>query len=488
MPLVEFDKWLPDLSPKAPGLIQCENVLPIDKKFTTFNAPNELTDAASGVPLVNFQTQDNAGTKTNIVGTTTNVYRFTSGTTLTDITRVASPYTTAGDVWDWDTYQDKLFMTNLDDEIQVIADVLTGANLADVSGPPTAQAKTLAWYRNQLFVGYTEEGGTNFPRRVRRSAKGDETDWATAALGAGFKDIDAWGQRVRVLRTINDSLVVYMNNSIWLIDELGPPLWFSYKQIYEGDGPISIHSVARLGTGAHIFIGNHDVYIVEGVNVIPLDAPVKKSVVANIDPDNAFLTTSLVDKENKIVKWIYAETGQSIPSRVLAYNYIEGRFSEGDVSAYSVGGLASPGFTINGLDALSSTIDGLPNETIDSAFYNGGEFTPGVVTLDKKLGSFSGEPLESLIRTGDIDFNTNARIDSLRPIIEQPAGTVTGSVLSRFRDNDAVTTGGSATMGANGVVDLRATGRMHRIQINTTGLHSGIRGVEYDAKPVGGRR
>jgi hypothetical protein len=488
MPTLEFDKWLPDFSPKAPGLIQCENLLPFDRKYGVFNDATELTSAITGVPLFMFQTQDDGGSKANFIGTTTKIYRYITGASATDVTSLGGPYTTASNVWDYDTRGDKAFMTNLDDELQVLSDMIAGSNFADVSGPPTAQSRTIAWYRDQLFMGYNEEGGTTYPRRVRRSAKGDETDWTTTASGAGHKDIDAWGQSLIALRTITDFLLVYMDNSVWYIDELGPPLWFSYKQIYEGDGPIGIHAVARLGTGTHIFLGKHDAYLVQGLSVTPLNAPCKKTVIQNIDPDNAFLTTHYVDKANSLVTWIYTESGQSIPSRMLHYNYAEDRWSEGNKSAYCVGSFASPGYTINGLDALSATIDGLPNLPIDSAFYNGGAFAPGIVTLDKKIGTLSGNPLNSVIETGDIDFDTNARIDGLRPIIEQPTGTVTGTIKSRFRDNDVATQTSSSTMGSNGVADVRSTGRMHRIQINTSGNHSGKRGVKYDAKPVGERR
>jgi len=65
-----------------------------------------------------------------------------------------------------------------------------GTDCITVPGLPNSGnviCKSLALYNNSLFLVHTIEGGTAYPRRVRRSNSSDPTDWTTGI--AGYDDL-----------------------------------------------------------------------------------------------------------------------------------------------------------------------------------------------------------------------------------------------------------------------------------------------------------
>ncbi|KKK90208.1 hypothetical protein LCGC14_2725370, partial [marine sediment metagenome] len=194
-----------------------------------------------------------------------------------------------------------------------------------------------------------------------------------------------------------------------------------------------------------------------------------------------------VDADRKVVMWAYPSTsGDGTPDRLLIYNYEENRFSEAPYAVHCLGSILSPAITINGMNSYFSFIKDA-NIPFDSKFWLGGAPMNGVITdANKKVAAFNSTALDATIETGEIDFEDVFFIKQLRPIIEQALGTVTAKLKTRLDDNDNYASVSVAT-GANGLADLRATGRYHKLRLELTGEHQGLRGCKFDAVQTGGR-
>tara|TARA_R100001591_G_scaffold83219_1_gene89767 strand:- start:1121 stop:1579 length:459 start_codon:yes stop_codon:yes gene_type:complete len=148
-------------------------------------------------------------------------------------------------------------------------------------------------------------------------------------------------------------------------------------------------------------------------------------------------------------------------------------------------------YTLEELDAISTSLDGLP-ASLDSSIYIGGQFIFGGAK-DKKLHTFSGINKQALIETADLD-TSNGRasvITNVIPYVEIVGGTtpsITAQVSSRFRQVDEDSFGTASSLNSDGYCNVRSKqGRYHKIRLNVSGTWKYIQGVEIEAKTTGKR-
>ena len=113
-----------------------------------------------------------------------------------------------------------------------------------------------------------------------------------------------------------------------------------------------------------------------------------------------------VDPQNQIVAWSYvsnSNTSGTTPDKLLMYNYAVGKWSIAEVSADLISPFYTAGYTLEGLDNLSATLEGLP-APLDSNLYKGGNFLFGGSLLNK-IYAFTGQPLDATIETAELAIN-----------------------------------------------------------------------------------
>jgi hypothetical protein len=512
---LEFGAWQPDYEPKSPGLVTASGVLAHDGKYVPFNMLIDVTSGSSAVVTgtprnVWKHTEEDGATNRNFVGTTTQVFRESGGgfTDITNTTDYASSYAIGTNVWDFAQYKDTLYLCAGHSDgstlplLQYLTDISSDNELDDhddVSTGTAPQPKSVAIYNDSLFCFNTKEGGTVYPRRLRRTKKGDlntADSWTDDVdTGAGYEDLDAWGEVGIAIRTVGDYLVAFTSNSVFNVFKIGAPIWYQSQRIFEGDSAISIHSIARIDNNRLIFLGNNDVYMTDGVSVKALDAPIKTSILQSIGQTEKYLVTHLIDRSKKIVWWAIPTIG-SIPNDILCYNWQENRFTRAPMSVFCIGNIFTSTNTIDGLNNFASTIDGLTADAIDSTLYNGGEDSllgaiasgNGDTWTSKALNQFGGENLEGVIRTGEIDFDDNAIVTKTRPIIENPNAGVNVRLHCRNDDGDGYTTK-TYSLRNDGTTDARANGRYMQVELTTLAntTNEGMRGIKLDVKRTGGR-
>src|SRR5574343_1998619 len=117
-----------------------------------------------------------SGTDYVYVGTTGRLYLEVgaSAGTVTNVSQGGgTPYATSSSDWGWSFTQwgDGIIATNYVDHVQYKADYTSVAAFVDAFTSTTKpKAKFVTVVKNQVFVAYTNEGGTAYPNRVRWGA------------------------------------------------------------------------------------------------------------------------------------------------------------------------------------------------------------------------------------------------------------------------------------------------------------------------------
>jgi len=197
--------------------------------------------------------------------------------------------------------------------------------------------------------------------------------------------------------------------------------------------------------------------------------------------------TSTVDPQNQIAVWSYVSNSSidGTPDRLLIYNYALGRWSLANVKNDLIAPFFTPGYTLEDLDNISTSVDALP-ASLDSALYKGGQFLFGGA-LGANIHAFSGDPLQGIVTTGEaaIQVGNHAIITRVYPYHE--GGSVEMFVGLRGTPTDLVNFIAGGSTNVSGFVPFRAHDRYHRVKMLLSGDWSYAHGIDLDVRSVGRR-
>jgi hypothetical protein len=144
--------------------------------------------------------------------------------------------------------------------------------------------------------------------------------------------------------------------------------------------------------------------------------------------------------------------------------------------------MASPGYTLEGLDAVA-TLDALPY-SLDSRVWYGGEPRLAGLNGDLKFGFFDGTNLAATCETATQMFPERMRFQSVRPITDAQNATV--QIGTKAALYSSLTYSTAASIQPSGRVPVRAAGKNARFRINIAAGESWnyIRGID-DLEAVG---
>lgn len=160
---------------------------------------------------------------------------------------------TAGLDMDFEVANNKIYMTNGTDNPKVYDGTTVALNSGVVNisaGVPTG--KYLAWWKNYMFLtGETASAGTDYPSRVWFSNLGDPGTWTIAT---DYFDVNASdGQNITGVGVLEDYLVLFKENSIWVMTGGFPDDWIidssnnNLTNAFQGIGCVSHRSIVQVG-------------------------------------------------------------------------------------------------------------------------------------------------------------------------------------------------------------------------------------------------
>lgn len=323
-----------------------------------------------------------------------------------------------------------------------------------------------------VACGAVEYAGVTYdPLLVRWCDQEDNTNWTPSATNlAGEFPLSSGGRIVRGLagRKVN---LIWTDTSLYAMSFLGDPLLvYGFDLLGQGCGLIGPNAVAEKDGSAFWMTRSGTFYTFTGGSPTPLNCPLQRYVVDNLDFVQADKVYAGTNSANNEVWWFYPDLRDGDEcSRYVAYNYLENTWTCGawDRTAWADAGvLQYP----------------LATDTAGSLYYHeightadGGPITAYLESAPADVGD--GDTLMSVLR--------------LVPDFEDLSGGLTLTLKGRLFPVATETAYGPYTvLGTTEKIDVRLTARQVALRIDSASAPSFWRlgALRADLRDTGSKR
>ena len=490
---IPFGEWLPDLpNMQNPGAIEALNVIPAQTSYQPFPQPVVFSTSLSARCQGAIIARDTAGNSYNFTGDVTKLYQLV-GTSWTNVSRlVGGVYATpADDFWEFAQWGNTVIGVNAFDTPQRLS--LGAANFVVLPGAPP-QARHIAVVRDFVILGNIS-ATAGMPQAVAWSAINNSDSWtADAATLADRQDLPGDGGWIQKI-VGGEYGVIFQERAIFRMTFVGSPLIFQFDQVQQNIGAYAPQSVIAY-QNLIFFLSEDGFYRFDGVNAQPIGkGKVDNTFFDDLDTSNYLRIQAAIDPVNKLVMWAYPASGNSggNPNKIIIYNWAFDKWSHVqdlniEILTRSVSGV----LTLDGLDAINTSVDALP-VSLDSRQWNAGQLILSYFNGDHRLARFNGNAMSARVDTGERQFNPNMNgrsyLTEVRPIGEGLSATMEVAVISRNLLTNSVSAATAVAPVSAGFAQVRSSGRFHRIRLTTDAgsTYTNLQGVDVEVKPEGGR-
>lgn len=486
---IPFSEWFPDRAVLGAPVNVATNVIPWVDGYKSFPS---LSVISSNALTAKFQGgifgRDNAANVYEFAGDATKLYKLSSAT-WSDVSRLAGgAYTTAFDDW-WEFIQwgETIIAVNGNtDAPQSIT--LGAANFAALAGSPP-KARHIAIIKDFVVLGNINDG-TAYPSRVQWCGINNSTSWTvSAATQADYQDLQGDGGWIQKIIG-GETGYVFQERAIWRMTYIGSPEIFQFDLIEKARGAMAPQSVVSWGDMIFFLADDGFYQITGGATSEPIgDGKVDRTFLNDYQTGNAHLITASIDPVNKVVLWAYpgADFTSGTTNKILLYNWVYKRWALVTTIIEGFVRYAAQGYTLEGLDSISASIDALTT-SLDSRTYTGGAQTLAAFNSAHKVGTFTGAAMDATVDTGEIELNKGQRtsVQETRPLVDGLTASVT--IGTRNLLSDSVTWKTAVAQNASGFCPERTNANFHRFRITTSGAFNFIQGLKVKHTAVGNGR
>lgn len=487
--MIPLGEWLPDIPQRDnPGAITAQNVIPHAKSYKPLPSLSAYSTAISNQALGAASFKDASGVVYIYVGDASALYRL-NGTSFTDSS--SAPYTTASlERWEFVQWANTVIATNYSDEIQQIT--MGGANFANLATSGTApKARHIAVVSGFLVTGNTYDSTDgSVPYRLWWSSFEDPNTWpavGSASAIANQSDLQDLYNDGGAIQAIvgGDYGVILQERIITRLDYVGAPKIFDPITMERGRGTITPSSVISQGNVVY-YLGEDGFYAFNGVNSIPIgNNKIDRTFFADLNLSYIDRISASLDKTNSLVMWAYPSNSSSgNPDKVMIYNWVLGRWTVAVLDCEILLSSYTPGYTLDSLDTLSSSIDAL-SYSLDSRNYLGGTLQMAAFDTSHQLATFTGANLTGTVDTGEFQSVPGGRtfVRSVLPVVE--GGTTT--VQLGYRNNLSVSPSwtNAISLDSYGKACILNDALYHRVRLNMSATYTHASGVDIDFEASG---
>tara|TARA_Y100001937_G_C7136366_1_gene340206 strand:+ start:1932 stop:3395 length:1464 start_codon:yes stop_codon:yes gene_type:complete len=487
--MIEFTEWLPDQPIHLNrGVITAENVLPAAIGYRSFPEFVSFSSATSDSKIKGiFAAKDNSGSVKLFVGDAGKLYEFNASTSsLDNKSKAGSPAYDLLDeeLWRFVQFGEYVIASGgVGEELQQWR-LGVDTSFSNLGGsPPRADFITVV--RDFIWTGNIDEGSGRIPYRVRWSGFNAIDSWTAGTDQSDFQDLPDSGAVMGLVG--GEYCTILTERAIFRATYTGLPLVFQFDKVESQRGCSIKGSVCNVGSNV-FFYSNDGFYLFNGESSAPIGAEKVNKFFAK-DFNLAFKqnVTASVDPLNQIAIWSYPSiaSGDGTPDTLLIYNYVLNRWSLVKTRADYLAPFFSAGYTMDQLDNLSATLDGLTT-VLDSPFYKGGEFFFGGA-VNNQIFTFTGEPKSATIETGETTLNVGKHTLVTKIFPYYDGGTVNLQIGTRNNQTDAATFTSSVSPNNDGFAPFRSQGRYHRAKFIISGSWSNALGIDFESTALGNR-
>jgi len=486
--MIQFGEYLPDLPAfNNPGATVADGVIPTAVGYRELGSlsaysTTALTNRCQGTGAG----QASDGSVTVFAGDDTDLYQLVD----TAWTSTDTGFTTAEDsVWRFGQFGDTVIATNYDDAPQKWT-LGTSSSWSALGGTPP-RARHIAIVRGFVFLGDLVESGTAYQNRVRWSGLDNAETWAASqTTQSDFQDFVGNGGAVMGI-VGGEYGIVFLERSIFRLDYAGTPLIFTANEVSQTRGTQVTGSIAALGRTIFFWSDDGFYALEDGTKVTPIGAnKVDKTFAEDLDTAYASRVTSAIDPINHLYIVSYPGSGHSsgTPNKLIIFDWVNNKWSTASFQHQLISRSLSTGYTLDGLDSVSSSIDSLAF-SLDSRAWVGGSVLLSAFNTSNNLAYFTGTGLDATLETAEFQPLPGRRsfINKVRPIVDGSAATSTVQMAGRNIGTDTVSFGSAVSLNGSGDAPVREDARYHRVRVNITGGFDHAQGVDVTWKGRGHR-
>ncbi len=489
-----FPAWKPDAYSLGTGFSPDVNgVLPGPGGWTPWPALEALSAAVASAVRGAFIARTSAGAAVIFAATATKLYKYASASSWTEVTRgigtSVDNYALAADtVPQFDQFGDIVLYVNGVDEPQYY-NLTSSTEFADVPGSPPVGAAGVRVVGDHVWL-------FNFPTPL--GPTGIVPTGSSQIAWSGFRDWDYWtlGEKSASFATFPAggfvmgcttqlAGLVFLERAIWRYVKDAVKI-FDFAPVQEEQGTPSPQSIVQhegdayfYGTDGFCAIGNSGVRQIgnEWVNNWFIDRVNQsrfKQIIGALDP------------VKMRVYWIYPDSSNSSSythNGILCYDMLnrERPWSKADIECEYIFSGATPGASLSDLASLYTTLAGVPYPIGSDAWLGG---APRLAAFDTahKLAFFTGNGVEATVQTAEFQPIPGRRFytNGFRPVTD--AAAATGRVYVKERAQDEMTAGSSSSLTAQGLIPVRASGKIlaEEVSVPAGEQWSFISGVDHE--------
>jgi hypothetical protein len=460
--MLPFGEYRPDIANyNGATSLLVQNVVPRADGYGPWKSFVPYSNAMPGATPNRgfFYARKSDGSVAAFAGTVNKLYRLNATTLLWEDVSGGS-YPNLPTSYHWQFAQFGNFVIAVQPNASpLVYDLTSSVTFANLGGSPP-QASYVAVVGRFLVL----SGLLSNPYRIQWSGLNATTTWTPGVNSSDFQDFPDGG----IVRGVagGEFGVIFQDGVIRrMVYAVGAPYVFQIDRIAEDKGLLAPYSLIRAGDkifflASQGFHGMLSTGIPEPIGKEKFD----RTFFADYDPASLQLIIGAADPEQSRVYWSYRSlTGASgFFDKLLCYDYALGRSSVVSLVGEYIATLSRPGFTLEGLDSVSSSIDALAFSLDDVAL----SALPKIAVFDNnhKLGFCTGPNLEATLDTAEQALDDRrVRVKGLRPITD--AATCFGAIGTRENMQSAVAYSAEQAVNGKGLCPANVSTRLARARL-----------------------
>jgi hypothetical protein len=457
--MLPFGDYRPDLSAYQGAHSQLiQNVVPRGDGYGPFADFVAFTSALPAPCRGFFYARKTDGTIVVFAGTATKLYQLSNTDfSWTDVSKSGGTYTAlpSSDHWQFAQFGNLVLAVEANSTPQAF-DLTSSSAFADLGGSPP-QARYIAVVGRFVVL----SGLLSTPYRIQWSGLNAVTTWSAGVNSSDYQDLPDGG----IVRGVagGEYGVIFQETAMRrMVYVPGSPVIFNIERITEDKGLMAPYSLIRAAD--KIFFLSPQGF--QGMVATGAPAAIGKerfdrTFFSDFDSGSIQLIIGAADPAQTRIYWAYkSNSGTSGQfDRVLCYDYALDRASIIAMRGEYLASLARPGLTLENLDSISGSIDGLPFSLDDVSTAALSKLS--AVGAGHKLGFFTGGNLEATLDSAEQGVDgRRVRVKGFRPITD--AASCYGSVGARENVQSAVGYSAEQAVNAKGVCPANVSTRLAR--------------------------
>lgn len=425
------------------------------------------------------------GSNESFCGTETDLYKLSNTLTWQEITRISGgDYSVStGERWNFEKFGDLLVAVAHNTDPQKY-DLVSGTRFEALGGSPP-KARYIAIVRDFLVLGGLFEDELKLHWSAINNAEG----WTAGTNSSDTQEFPDGGP-VRGIVGGEVGYVFQAEKVRRMTFVPGSAEIFQFDEVEGGRGLAAPHSLVRLGGEAFYYApdGFYRFNLAGGGSQQIGTGKWARWFADNLRTGSETSILGAISPRNRAIIWAFIskENPETIPDRLLIYDWAIDEATFADVSVEAVSNWLQAGYTLDNINSFG-TLDALPF-SLDSPFWRGGAPLIGVFGSDHKLAHLEGQNLEAQFVTSDgarQDMRTYVR--GTRPQVDSTATKV--EISARERDGDAINYDTQEEMEDDGTVPAHISGHLVRARVTVPAGESWTywKGLETESEAAGSR-